>query len=276
MERPTENSTHSQAESRVEAREEIPAEDSTETTEETSTAVPPKSLVGAPIKVQYREELKKLRKMPFKKKMEYIWEYYKFYLLGIVLVLVIIGSLINTWFINPPPSTALFVAWSAGFATEEQLTDLADVLEELLVDKNENEEVIVSRFASSGVDPSFDMANVQRLVAMIAAGVIDVFILDLETLEEKSNNGFVKPLEDVLAEIRSTNPRVYDRIMENAITIRYEPEEDIIAESIMGIYISDSVLYKELGFFEQDLYISIASTTRSLENVVRAIILFFQ
>jgi len=238
--------------------------------------IPEKSLIGAPVKVQFRREIEKLREMTFKKKLEYIWEYYKLYIIGLVIFAVLLGTLINT-LLNPAPDTALFVAWNAGFVQDEQLEVLSDFLNEQIVDESKNEEVIVSLFLTGdGGDPTFTMANTQRLVAMLAAGVLDILIIDAQMLEEKSYVGFIKPLDDVLAEAKRMNPSVYSRIEENITYAIYETGEDEYIEKMMGINITKSPLLKRLGFFEQELYFSIAASTGQFKNIVKALILLFE
>ena len=54
---------------------------------------------GAPLKVKFRMEIEKLREMSFKKKLEHIWEYYKFHIIAILVFFIFIGSIINTLYV---------------------------------------------------------------------------------------------------------------------------------------------------------------------------------
>jgi len=232
--------------------------------------------VHAPFKEKVRIEITKMREMDFKTRMGYIWEYYKYLIIGLVIVLIIIGSLINTWFINPPPQTALFISWNSGFAFQEQLDDLTDALTEKIVDEKQNETVIVSMSISSDDDPSVSMAMIQRTVAMLAAGELDIFILDYAALDEYSLSGFLQPLDDILAQIQSINPAVYDRIKDAVISASIEEEEGVTQERITGISLSNNPLLTRLDFFEQELYLGVSATSRRDENVINAIIAFFE
>ena len=232
--------------------------------------------VGAPLKVKFRLEITKLREMTFKEKIEYIWEYYKYFIIGIAIVLIICGSLINSFLINPRPETTLFVSWSAGFAFEEQLDELADVLHERVLGNAKNEKVDVAWMLSMGDDPSAQMARINQLVAMVASGVIDIFTLNRELIDEYSASGFLRPMDEVLAEVQRANPGVYEKIRENLIYAMYESEEGNFSEKIMGISVGSSPLLSELEFFEQELYFSLSITSKNVENVVRALIVFFE
>jgi len=231
---------------------------------------------GAPFKEKVRLEIAKLREMTFGKKLEHIWEYYKFPIIVICIALFIIGGLLSTWLFNPPPESALFVSWNSGIVTEEQIIELTDVLENRIINENANEEILISTLISSGFNPALEVASTQRTVAMVAAGAIDVFVLDLQLLQNHSNSGFIRPMERMLAEIQAINPKVYNLIEENATYVRYETEENIFSEHIMGINIGSSPLLAKLGFYEQELYFSVAVTSGNTEKTAQALIAFFE
>jgi len=232
--------------------------------------------VNAPFKEKVRLEIVKLREMSFKEKLEHIWEYYKFYLIGLVIILVIIGSLINAWFINPRPKTALFLSWNTGFVLYEQLDELSESLTIRLVDEKENEVVTATQMLTSTDDPTINMASQQRMIAMVAAGEIDVFIIDSTMLVEYASNGLIAPMESMLAEIRAIEPIVYDRIEERIIYTRYESEEGKIEEAIVGVKIENCPLLAVLDVNEKDLIFSICATSKRTENVKAALITFFE
>jgi len=227
---------------------------------------------GAPLKDKIRAEKEKLREMTFKKKLEYIWDYYKLPIISVCAGLILLGSFINTRYINPPPGSALFIAWSAGFATEEQINSLKEVLDEQIADEDENKEVFISMF----FDSEFDPAAIQRLMAMLAAGEIDVFVFNKPMMEEYSAQEFIQPLYNVLAEIKTKNPTVYNRIEENVVYALSKYGDGSITEQAMGVNISGSPLLTKLGFFEQEFIISISITAGNIENLVHCFIAFFE
>ena len=232
--------------------------------------------VGVPLGEKISIEIKKLREMSFKEKLEYIWEYYKFHIIGIAVALLIIGGLMNTWFFNPKPEAALFISWNSGFTTDEQRDELQEFLQELLIEGNENKEVIISYVLMNENDPTLAMVNVQRIVAMVAGGTIDIFILDAERLEENTKNGFLQPIEGILAEVQKKNAAVYEIIKENTAIELYELEEDVFSERIMGINVKSSPLLSELEFIGQELYLSVSITSEKTENIIKTLIALFE
>ena len=232
--------------------------------------------VNASLKEKFRIEIANLREMTFKRKLEHIWEYYKFHIISVLIILFVTLSLLNIWVFNPNPDTALFVSWNAGFATDEQIDSLVDVFEERLIEAGVREEVVVSQFFFNSDDPSVNMAGIQRTVAMISTGMIDLFVLDSQLLEDYSGIGYLQPLDSYLSVIESRDPVVYNRIEENIVSAMCEIDEDIIEERMVGIRIGSSPLFSKLGMFEQELYLSIAVTSGRTENVIQALIMFFE
>jgi len=227
---------------------------------------------GAPLKVKFHAEIKKLREMTFKKKMEYIWDYYKLPIIGICAGLILIGSFINTRFINPPPESALFIAWSTGFTTDEQIDSLKAVLDEQIVNEGENKEVFISMFFETDFSPF----NVQRLMAMLAVGEIDLFVVGLPLMEDYAAQEFIQPLDNILAEIKKRDPMIYAHIEENIEYALYKSGDGNLTERAMGINVSGSPLLTKLGFYEQELIISISITAGKIENSILCLITFFE
>jgi len=231
--------------------------------------------VGAPFNEKLRLEIAKLREMTLKKKMEYIWDYYKPFIIGVVIALLLLFVLLNTWMFNPSPEIGLLVSWSAGFATDEQITDLKTMIERQLFNENENKEIQIPRILTNTEDPSITMMNHQRVIAMVSAGTIDVFVLDSVLLEVYSESGFLYPMEGMLAQIKSSNPEVYEIIAENITFSRYELDDGSIVERIVGISLNESPLFSETGIIGQDLYYSVSVTSRNKGSALQALLILY-
>jgi len=232
--------------------------------------------VNAPIKEKLRLEVVKLREMNFKGKLEYIWDYYKIHIILIVIAIFVIFSFLNAWVFNPTPNTALFISWDGGFATDEQVDRLKTYLEERLIPEGKREEVIITQFFFASDDPMSMMTEVQRTAAMIAAGMIDFFIVDPDLFEEYSRFGYFLPLDEVLATIQAKNPEIYNRIEENIVSALFAIGEGLTESKAAGIRLSNSPLYLRLGFYRQELYIGISVTAERLDNIIETLMIFFE
>jgi len=229
------------------------------------------SFVNMPFKERWNTEIARLREMTFKEKLQHIWEYYRLHLMVLIIILIIAGSLINIWLINPRQKTVLFVAWNAGFAMNEQLTAVADALSEGIVENRKRETVEVSLFFAPEGDPQSEMANTMRLTAMVAAGVIDVFILDSELLVEYTERGLIQPVEDMLGGLRTADPVVYAEVDERLAYVLHTSEEKNPEGRLMGVGISNSPLLSGLGFNEEELWFCVSASSDNLDNIVPAL-----
>ena len=238
--------------------------------------IPPKSTINAPLKEKLKLEKEKLREMNFKQKMEYLWEYYKLPFFGILIGVAIIAALINTWFFDTSPKTVFFIAWSTGYATEETLEGIVEILEDHLEIDRQSERVEISSFVSFDDNPTMIMANMSRMAAMVAVGDIDAFILDPLMVADYSEVQYLKPLDDVLAEIRLIDPVTYSLIEDRLIRTLHGPDEPGTEIRITGIDISSCPLFMEVGIFQEDLIFSVAVTSDNFDMVVGTIIRFFQ
>jgi len=234
-----------------------------------------KSMVNAPLKEKYHNEKAKLKQMTFKEKVAYIWEYYKYIIIGFAVAILIIASLLNS-FINPKPTHVLYIMWNSGFVTMEQTDNLASVLERQLVEDGNNEDVVVSHFPFNISDAQSMVVEVQRTAAMIAARMIDMFVVNTDLFEFYTASGYFMPLESVLEDIRERNPAVYSRIEEHLVYGRFQVDETSQEERVLGIHIGKSPLLMRLGFVEQNIFICVALNTDRIDNVIEAIILLFE
>jgi len=228
-----------------------------------------------------RSEMEKLREMDFKKKCEYIWEYYRYFIIGSVIGLIILFNLLNTWVFNPPPDTGLFIAWDAGFVDHERIDALSNILTDNIEFEAEDDIADVSLFFTGVDDAQLAMAHTQRMVAMLAAGAIDVFVLDSQSLANSSYAGVIIPLDPLLEAVEIINPDIYARIMSETAYALHSSDGETFSEQIMGIRLMDSPLLTELGLINSDWYwldwyFSIAASGGNLENAAQALIIFFE
>ena len=229
------------------------------------------SFVNMPFKERWDTEVARLREMTFKGKLQHIWEYYKLHLMAFAVILIIIGSLINIWLINPRQKTVLFIAWNAGIAVHEQLSAAADILAEGIVENQKRETVEVSLFFAPEGDPQSEMANTMRLTAMVAAGAIDVFILDNDLLVEYTERGLIQPVEEILSGLRTADPVIYAEVDERLAYVLHTSEEKNPEGRLMGVSISNSPLLSELGFDEEELWFCVSASSDNLGNIVPAL-----
>jgi len=215
-------------------------------------------------KEKLRAELDKLKSLKGRKLWEYIWEYYKLAIIGILIVFVILGSTIYNSIANPIPETVLNVAWIHQPQLFEFYEHVAAQLEEALTENNRNETVHVIAFLEGG-DPQFDMAMQMRFLVMMAAADLDVVIADRSELEDKAMNGMLKDISSLLPA--------------NAENLLITEGEDRTL-SIYGVSIIDSQVLANASMFVTDYcpvpYVGIFINTNRPDKAIQAIELLLE
>ncbi|MCL2079335.1 MAG: hypothetical protein FWH17_05760 [Oscillospiraceae bacterium] len=221
-----------------------------------------------------RSELQKLSDMPFKEKLGYIWDYYRFFIIGGVLGVIILVSVLTTC--GNRRNIGLHIEWDASYILSDDMHALAQTIGEKLFSNAGSQivEYYVTLFLED--DPSYMMIQENKRLAMLSSGAIDIFILDFETLENYSKIEFLLPLENTLSEIEALYPDTYSRITEETVSAAYGSDEEKQTERIVGIRITDSSLITELGIsLFTEAYFCIAVTASNYTNALDALTLFF-
>jgi len=222
-----------------------------------------------------RSEREKLRDMIFGEKIAYIWDYYRYYIIGGVFAIILITSVIYQY--STRPNVGLFVAWSAGFLEHEEVESLSAALEEHIFEANSNETADISFFFTNDDDPSYSIQYYNRLMAMLTAGTIDIFIVDMSTLLFYSSSEFIWPLDIVLNDIKASSPELYEVISKETVSTMFGSDDGDKTLEITAIRITDSPLMNKLGFvMENDAFFCMAISTQRIDRVAPALKMFFE
>jgi len=142
--------------------------------------------------------MEKFKALTTQQKIGYIRDYYTIHIVATVATIAILIWGLNHYIFNPPPSTFVNISFYGQFVPEELRSMFAEDLTNSLVAEGENYAVVVENFFTSG-DPQFDMAVSQRMVALITARELDVFIVAPGRIEGFLETGFARVLSDMLA-----------------------------------------------------------------------------
>ena len=147
-------------------------------------------------KERLKSDWETIKSLKGRKRWDHIWEYYKLVIIGVVVLLLLLGSIVNN-IVNPPPSTALNIAWSYGFQMPEFYDDLTDELLNRLSLDPKKFRIDAFPFFITG-DVQIDMANIQRFAAMITVGDLDIVIGTLEAIESYVEQEILIDLQSLL------------------------------------------------------------------------------
>ncbi|MCL2285724.1 MAG: hypothetical protein FWC32_05090 [Firmicutes bacterium] len=221
----------------------------------------------------FATERAKLREMSFKDKRQYIWEYYKIHIIAFALIAFLVGSLINTWFINPPLRDYLYIAWFGAVVPSDMLNSIGDALA-ATVDNPEREQVTVMSYAITN-NPSFDSGMQQRLIAMLQTGSIDLFFTPVHGVTEIAESGFSRPVHEVMGYLTAVCAALYQQVSEQLVTITFELDENIYTDA-MAISLADTPLFDYLDIDASNIYLVVVANTQNFDRIANALEVIFQ
>lgn len=226
-------------------------------------------------------ETEKLRRLSGRKKLQYLWDYYKLHFAAICVLLYILGymlyghftqknNVLYAAFINIAPSESLTEKLSGGFLASRGLDS----------DKNAFYLYTGLYLTTDEANPyhQYTYASRVKLIAAIDAETLDVVLMDQETFDAFSRNGYLYNMEKFLSE---ADPALYqgcqDLLRENTITLEDNAEEAALGQSLsytaetethpLALDISQTPLLKDSGFTEPVFLGIIKNTPRKEEAV---------
>ena len=207
-------------------------------------------------------EKQKMSTMTAKQKASYIFTYYRLWILGIVCAVFLICYIISHaffsvkdyWFYGMFVNTMEdggngselwqdFVVWS-GFNTKEKKVEL-------------NSRSFFDPTVSGGTNNSY----YQAFVALVESGDLDVAVMGEKALEGIGSSGRLLDLRD--EKCASIMEEYKDRLI---YCIPYDEEYSTDPVPV-GIDISDSLLTRKYGLYEDDCVLGIAAYTQRIDSV---------
>ncbi len=132
------------------------------------------------LKKEIKKEKKKLSKMSFGQKIEYIFDYYKFPIIGVIISAILIVSVVNTWLNNKPLAFyAMFLngtgsgAMTASEDMEREFADFAGI-----DDGAHNVVIDTTASFNPNVNSQFSMAENAKIAALFASHDLDAMVID--------------------------------------------------------------------------------------------------
>ncbi|TAH74908.1 MAG: hypothetical protein EWM47_01125 [Anaerolineaceae bacterium] len=211
-------------------------------------------------KHEKQSEKEKLRDMPWKKKMSYLWEYYRLHALLFIAAAAFISYSIYT-FTKPKIATRLH-AVIINNTVEPQIWDdysekITDYLE--LDTLAEDVRLNYSFYYNGAADYEANMR--QAFGVYLAASEIDVVIAPMSEFSLYVKNGFFTPLSDQLP------TDLYSSLTDKFYLTDTEDNPKVAA---YGIYMKDTKIYRDHSISTEDdpVLIGIIANSTNKENSV--------
>ena len=168
-----------------------------------------------------------IKNMTRKQKKEYIWEYYRYHIISVVFVLFLGGY--SIYEVSQRKEMSLSIALTGGVTSMENMDEISDYLNETLLTEEQRKDyqVLVQSipFNSSNQDPGFEFA--QKLVVLVAAGEIDLIVVDEPTFEDFYKEGYFLPLNELQVDLTT-----FDVVERNGLAYGILIEEFELFEDI--------------------------------------------
>lgn len=181
-----------------------------------------------------KTEREKLRELPFKKKLEYLWEYYRLHALGIVIGLAIIVYVIYQ-IASPDIETVFYAALINNTINEDIINEVqSDFANHLEINPKTEKVALNTTFYFHG-SPDFEAASRMSLTAFISAKEVDIIIAPKSEFQTYAYNGFLDKLSDQLP------TDLYSALTDHFYMSNQAEDPE---NSVYGIYLTESELFK--------------------------------
>ncbi len=195
----------------------------------------------------------------------FIWDYYKWYIIVAVVLIVAAISLISHYrsYKDPVVQIAL-VNCDTKKMTEEGQPDFSDYMEKYGYDeKKQTVDLLTDYQFSLSSDDSRQIYTFQSFVVLTAAGGIDLVAADQEIYEYLASCKTIEPLDNYLSE------EYMEKYKDDII---YVENEETGKKFAAGIRIPNNKWMVEHGFYGEDCVIGFATGTTREEAATRMLL----
>lgn len=200
------------------------------------------------------------KKLSFKKKLQYIWDYYK---LIIALCLLLLYTLCYFTFrhfsYSEPELYAAYVNLVMGSETERNIITNSPV-------KLQSYTNLVLTDNTDSLDYSYAYASQAKILASIDSEQLDIVIANEEAFAAFAQNGYLCNIEDYLS---NASPVLADKLQEYYVS-NVDLSTDTILEYPMGLDLSCST-YIQKAEFPEKIYLAVIANSNRRDAVLKYI-----
>lgn len=232
----------------------------------------------------FASEKKKLNQLKGRKKLQYLWDYYKLPFVIACILLYVLGYILYGHFTQK--NNVLYTAFinvAPGDAVSERLSDRFLISQNMDLNKNAFYLYTDLYLTADETNPyhEYTYASRVKLIAAIDNETLDIALMDQESFDAFSQNGYLYNMEDFLSE---ADPELYEDcrglLQENIVILEDNAEEAALDRSVsytakteaypMALEISHTPLLKDAGFTEP-IYLGIIKNTPRKETAAEYI-----
>ena len=223
-------------------------------------------------KERLHEEAAKLKEMSFKDKFWYIWEYYKFPIIGVIIAVFLVGSIGSAMY-NNRFDTALSCAVLNSRYDSDALT-VDQYFNEgfrAFIGLDENTKIDVDYSMSPTFDESamneYSYAELAKLTAMISSKGLDVMIGRPDVIDHYGEmDGFLN-LEEALP------PELYEQVKDYLYPVT---NAETGQESFCGLRLEDTSFGEKTGLILDNPVLTVMSNSPHTDTAIQLIRYIFE
>lgn len=138
--------------------------------------------------------------MPLSKKAGYVWDYYRFHILGTIIALIIAGSVIHHY--ATLKDSVLDMLFLNAYTLDDDQAPFEDFMAEHGYDTTDYEISVTTTLSFALEEGSYkqDYYSVQTVSALFAAGDLDIFTAPHQIYNDFSSAGYAADLRDIFTE----------------------------------------------------------------------------
>lgn len=194
------------------------------------------------LKEYIKQEISKLKELSFKKRIEYIWEYYKVWIIATFISLILIIGIITTIVGNSSKDSILYAVFLNSQMVEEDQTILnKDFIKYAgFEDSGAHLTLDTSLTINRETNDMFSLNAHQKLITLLAAQSIDTIVSDEDNFLVLADGGGYISLDEVLS------PEFME---EHQASFYYTKSNKDSQKRPYGIYLNSSQPLKKDGFY---------------------------
>lgn len=199
-----------------------------------------------------------------KKKLEYIWDYYKLHIIGTILAVLALSSLIYTIFIRVPDTNfcgvAIYGQFLSALNTDKMTADLNKEL-----NLPEHTSVQLQNFYSDSTDVMVEADLNQKFNTYVYALEFHLLLSNAENTKNFTQVEYTAPITDYLSAEK------VDELRKKGLVLNAkDPETGELKP--YGISLKNSKILKKYNLFQNDTpYISFVPIVDNTENTLKAL-----
>lgn len=158
------------------------------------------------------QQKKSLKNMTRKEKLAYFWDYYKIHTGVVIIILTLVSVFIYQFVTNKDYAFyAVLVNARLNSANYETAELLAEEFREYAHIDPDKYQVSLDTSITMSMDSQYDVANQEKMLAMMQAGIVSAIIADTEAFETYAQNEYFYDLKSLLTaeELEKYGPYLY-------------------------------------------------------------------